>query len=100
MQVGYVEYQRPRDLMVRGYLKPSNLTDPYWGLQWSLVSDMYLITYVNLTASFLSQNNTGQLNKTDIGRDLNVERAWLQGLTGCGIVVAIVDNGKTLIHRL
>lgn len=27
------------------------------------------------------------------GRDLNVEPAWLQGLTGEGVVVAIVDDG-------
>ncbi len=28
------------------------------------------------------------------GRDLNIERAWLQGVTGCGSVVAIVDDGE------
>ena len=42
----------------------------------------------------LIQHNTGQLNSTDIGRDLNVERVWLQGTTGCDSVVAIVDDGK------
>ena len=26
--------------------------------------------------------------------DLRVEPAWLQGLTGCGITVAVVDEGK------
>ena len=36
----------------------------------------------------------GQLNDSDMGRDLNVERAWLQGITGCGIVVAVVDDGN------
>ena len=40
------------------------------------------------------QLNTGQLNSSDAGNDLNVERAWLQGLTGCGTVVAVVDDGK------
>ena len=44
------------------------------------------------------QLNTGQLNRTDAGRDLNVERAWLQGLTGCGIVVAVVDDGNNVIR--
>ena len=39
------------------------------------------------------QRNTGQLDSSDAGNDLNVERAWLQGLTGCGTVVAIVDDG-------
>jgi len=27
---------------------------------------------------------------------LNVERAWLQGLTGCNVTVGIVDDGKTV----
>ena len=40
------------------------------------------------------QLNTGQLNSTDVGRDIEVEGAWLQGVTGCGITVAIVDDGK------
>ena len=26
-----------------------------------------------------------------------MERAWLQGLTGCNVTVAIVDDGKTEI---
>ena len=28
------------------------------------------------------------------GNDLNVERAWLQGLTGCNVTVAVVDDGE------
>jgi hypothetical protein len=40
------------------------------------------------------QLNTGQLAAADAGNDMNVERAWLQGLTGCGMVVAVVDDGK------
>ncbi len=43
----------------------------------------------------------GQLNATDAGRDMNVERVWLQGVTGCDSVVAIVDDGKinmVLLH--
>ena len=42
----------------------------------------------------LFQLNTGRLNNSDAGRDLRVERVWLQGLTGCGKVVAVVDDGK------
>ncbi len=38
--------------------------------------------------------NTGQLSSSDAGRDMNVERAWLQGLTGRGNVVAVVDDGN------
>ena len=26
--------------------------------------------------------------------DLNVEPAWIQGITGCGVVVGVVDDGK------
>lgn len=28
--------------------------------------------------------------------DINVERAWLQGLTGNGVLVGIVDDGESL----
>lgn len=41
------------------------------------------------------QSNEGQLGKAYQGRDLNVEPAWLQGLTGEGVVVAIVDDGQS-----
>ena len=62
-------------------------------------------SFVTLDLSVISrffQLNTGQLNDSDVGRDLNVERAWLQGITGCGIVVAVVDDGKkeALLHFL
>ena len=29
-----------------------------------------------------------------IGRDLRVEQAWLQGLTGCNVTVSVVDDGN------
>lgn len=36
-----------------------------------------------------------QLNRGQVGgsRDLNVEPAWIQGLTGRGVTVAVVDDG-------
>ena len=34
----------------------------------------------------------------DSTRDLNVEPAWIQGLTGCNVVVAIVDDGERGCH--
>ena len=49
---------------------------------------------VQTSTSYSPQLNTGQLDSSDAGNDLNVERAWLQGLTGCGTVVAVVDDGK------
>ena len=38
------------------------------------------------------QLNTGQIG-SPAGRDINVVPAWMQGLTGRGIVVAVVDDG-------
>ena len=51
--------------------------------------------------SFLSkivfiQLNTGQYGNVHEGNDLNVERAWLQGLTGCNVTVAVVDDGEKI----
>ena len=43
------------------------------------------------------QLNTGQTGGP-AGRDLNVVPAWVQGLTGRGIVVAVVDDG--ILSRL
>ena len=41
-------------------------------------------------------SETGVLQEFgDSTRDLNVEPAWIQGLTGCNVVVAIVDDGKS-----
>ena len=31
------------------------------------------------------------------GHDLRVEQAWLQGITGCNITVAVVDNGINIV---
>ena len=38
------------------------------------------------------QKNPGTL-LGPAGLDLNVEPAWLQGITGRGVVVALVDDG-------
>lgn len=37
-----------------------------------------------------------QLNSGQVGgsHDLNVEPAWIQGLTGKGVTIAVVDDGK------
>ena len=39
------------------------------------------------------QKNTGQTNGPS-GLDLNVEKAWLQNITGDGTVVGVVDDGE------
>lgn len=43
---------------------------------------------------FLFQLNTGQFNISLAGADHRVQRAWIQGLTGCGVTVAVVDDGN------
>ena len=42
------------------------------------------------------QRNTRQstLYTGPAGLDLNVQPAWIQGVTGAGVVVSIVDDGK------
>ena len=45
-----------------------------------------------------NQLNTGQTGGP-AGRDLNVVPAWMQGVTGKGVVVAVVDDGKIIIHQ-
>ena len=42
----------------------------------------------------LFQNNTGQTGYTTLLLDINVEPAWIQGYTGNGIIVGVVDDGK------
>ena len=42
----------------------------------------------------VSQENTGQTGGQS-GLDLNVEPAWMQGITGQGVVVGLVDDGKS-----
>ena len=46
--------------------------------------------------AFFSQKNTGQTNGPS-GLDLNVEKAWIQGITGDGVVVGVVDDGECII---
>ena len=40
-----------------------------------------------------NQLNTGQTGGP-AGRDINVVPAWMQGFTGKGVVVAVVDDGR------
>ena len=38
--------------------------------------------------------NSGQTNGRK-GLDLNVEPVWLQGITGSGVVVSVMDDGES-----
>ena len=53
------------------------------------------IIYIICIGTFL-QLNTGQTGTLNTGNDLNVEPAWIQGITGCNSIVAIVDDGMFL----
>lgn len=52
-----------------------------------------------IVALHLSMQHNYQLNRGQVGgsHDLNVEPAWIQGLTGKGVTVAVVDDGKNII---
>ena len=85
--------------------------DPGWKKQWSLVSGIIIlflrkfwqdISQLSIIAQLiiqlimntlypLHQRNTGQNGPP--GLDLNVEPAWMQGVTGDGVIVGLVDDG-------
>ena len=31
-----------------------------------------------------------------VGNDVNAERVWIQGITGCNVTIAVVDEGEGL----
>ena len=56
---------------------------------------VYMVhTYTSLSLVYNPQLNTGQVALSDAGNDLNIVPAWIQGVTGCNSVVAIVDDGN------
>ena len=69
---------------MESYSHYSPPSDPGWPQQWSLVR-VILQCYHSYLLLFKSDFS---------GADINVEPAWLQGVNGSGIIVAIVDNGK------
>ena len=47
------------------------------------------------TISWQSNRETGVLQENaDSTLDLNVEPAWIQGITGCNVIVGVVDDGE------
>ena len=48
--------------------------------------------------SFLSylQRNTGQQGSDYVKNEVNAERVWIQGVTGCNVTIAVVDGGNGL----
>ena len=54
--------------------------------------------HAHYVLSFMSNNNqlnTGQTGGP-AGRDINVVPAWMQGFTGKGVVVSVVDDGEAV----
>ena len=92
MQVSYAAQQS---------LKTTNrehLTSPIYK---SMVFGMYVdndphqINFNIYCVATTMQLNTGQTGGP-AGRDLNVVPAWMQGFTGKGVVVAVVDDGRMM----
>ena len=55
-----------------------------------------MVVVIIIRASLTQSNSvTGVLlGNGDSTRDLNVEPAWIQGFTGCNVVVGVVDDGE------
>ena len=68
-------------------------SDPLWTQQWALVSSepLHIANDVLDTIFCIFQFNRDGYGKR--GLDLNVVSAWIQGFTGAGVVVAVVDDG-------
>ena len=45
---------------------------------------MYIHTHTHLA----------QVNRKERGHDINVTDVWLEGVTGRGVVIAVVDDGE------
>ena len=100
LQVSYAAQQSLKNYSHRAFDVPS---DPLYKSQWSLVcklangSNLHCITVMLLLTLMhgitANQLNTGQTGGP-AGRDLNVVPAWMQGFTGKGVVVAVVDDGR------
>ena len=64
---------------------------------WLLYLHIYhndSFTCILFVALPLQKLNTGLLGVNFTGNDLNIEKAWLQGVTGCNVTIGIVDDGK------
>ena len=84
----FYEQQYYEERVTKSYVIPD---DPLFPYQWNLVSPLAI--FCTKGAAVL-QLNTGRVYGEDYTEDLNVEPAWLQGLTGCNVTVAVVDDGN------
>jgi subtilisin family serine protease len=74
--VGFADQQYTRPVYKRSYRVPR---DPRFRQQWHLL-------------------NTGQYGDEYRGRDLKIEKVWMQGLSGCNVTVGVVDDGFEYLH--
>ena len=49
---------------------------------------------LKLLLLFCGQLNTGQYGNEYRGRDLKIEKVWMQGLSGCNVTIGVVDDGR------
>lgn len=54
-----------------------------------MLSTVIAVLLINVQVNSRSSNDDGV-------NDINVEPVWMQGINGSSIVVAIVDNGRTI----
>ena len=80
-----------KQMEMKSYSVPE---DPLFKDQWHLVSCYMQKRCMHIIDSSFLQLNTGQFGSDFAGNDLNVERAWLQGITGCNVSLEIVDDGQ------
>ena len=59
---------------------------PYFHSPFCILKFIYALILVQL--------NRGQVGLEYIGRDMNIEPVWIQGITGLNVTVAVVDDGK------
>ena len=64
-------------------------------VQYTLCARMHEHSHTDTHTHPHTQENSGQYGQS--GLDLNVEPAWMQGATGHGVVVAVVDDGQSTL---
>ena len=59
---------------------------------------MLLIKNISIMTIIIILNNSQFYQNPPDGRGMNIDKVWQQGVTGKGIVVAVVDDGLQQSH--
>ena len=59
---------------------------------------MLLIKNISIMTIIIVLNNSQFYQNPPDGRGMNIDKVWQQGVTGKGIVVAVVDDGLQQSH--